>query len=70
MSLRQQHEALAVSNPVNGLAYLHGVTGFKISACPRQQTTATATFRNLEPYHGTGERQISKGVPRPVVHTM
>ena len=26
--------------------------------------------RRGEPCHGTGERQISKGVPRPVVHAM
>src|SRR6266566_5884420 len=43
MSLRQQHKALAVSNPVNELAYLHCVTRFKVSAIPRQQTTGRQT---------------------------
>src|SRR6266566_2227941 len=45
MSLRQQHKALAVSNPVNELAYLHCVTRFKVSAIPRQQTTVILVSR-------------------------
>src|SRR5205823_4197984 len=48
MSLRQQHEALAVSNPVNELAYLHCVTRFKVSAIPRQQTTGKARFKSRQ----------------------
>jgi hypothetical protein len=39
MSLRQSHEALAVSHPVNGLASLHCVIWFKLSASPRSQST-------------------------------
>src|SRR5437764_718275 len=49
MSLRQQHEALAVSNPVNELAYLHCVTRFKVSAIPRQQTTDIPLLLMVEP---------------------
>ena len=71
MSLRQQHEALAVSNPVHELAYLHCVTGFKVSAIPRQQTTGNlAIVASRALAHGPECASARLGAPTIVVHRL
>ena len=67
MSLRQQHKALAVSNPVNELAYLHCVTGFKVSAIPRQQTTVRAVYRSVELWYPVGMKAYSQDLRQRVL---
>jgi hypothetical protein len=75
-SLSFQLPGFAITQVVDGetIVVVYASAQQATSSCLRcqypSQSIHTATFRNLEPCYGMGERQISKGVPPPVVHAM